>query len=134
MRCIYPCMIITCLLMLTSCQRNEPCHPLQGSWISDEGQKLIFAEGGKAALITYFGATSRDTFFATVHYPCKGSPGTLDLLPDTAHNRIINYRFFGLIAWSGDTAFSLHMVKGRDDSVRPPVFELSEARKFYREK
>jgi hypothetical protein len=133
MRSIIYGTITLLMFMLVSCQRSEPCQPLQGTWTSSEGQKLVFAEGGKAALITYFGMSSADTFFANVAYTCDNSPGMLDLLIDTMRNVSFKYHLFGLIAWSGDSVFSLHLAKGRDASVRPKAFDLQEAKRFRRE-
>jgi hypothetical protein len=121
------------VFLMASCQRNEPCYPLNGTWKNSEGQKLVFAEGGKAALITYFGATASDTFYANINYACSNSPGVLDLLIDTLRNTNFKHHFFGLISWSSDTMFSLHMVKGRDAQSRPQVFMLNEAKQFSKE-
>jgi hypothetical protein len=125
--------------MLTLSCKQEVCHPLSGSWQSETGQQLVFSEplqegetGRAAALITYFGSSHRDTFFARANYQCAKNPGILDLLMDTLKNTNLQNHLFGLITWSGDSVFSLHYERGKNDTERPEVFDIEQAIRFRR--
>jgi hypothetical protein len=120
---------ICATLALLSCTPKE-CNPLQGTYINEEGQKLEFAEGGKAQFITFFGTTASDTVFANMRYACNENPGLFDLIIDTIEQKALRNSFFGLLSWSGDSMFLVHMESGRNASVRPTAFSLDRAKRF----
>jgi hypothetical protein len=131
--------VLTTFFML-SCE-PEVCHTLSGSWKSDSGQELVFYEfldgnqtGQNAALITYFGTSHSDTFFAKANYQCAQKPGILDLLLDTIKNTSFQNHLLGLISWNSDSVFSLHYERGKSASERPSVFDLNRAVRFERMK
>jgi hypothetical protein len=138
MRPILYSLLCSLVFICASCQQ-ETCHQLGGTWVNNEGQKLIFENTSgdeapeKAALVTYFGVSASDTFFANVRYRCDRSPGVLDLLIDTLKTKTIKHHLLGLISWSNDSVFSLHQAKGREEPDRPQLFDLNESSKFVRE-
>ena len=120
-------------LLFNACKPAQPCPPIVGSWIGQEGSKLILKPDGKAQLITFFGATASDTFFARYQYDCSETPALLDLSTDSSIIQTLHANLFGLVVWSGDTSFSWHSESGKTSADRPKDFRLEDAQSFKRD-
>lgn len=106
---------------LYACGPSARCLPLTGTWTDQEGQDLVFQDGGKAFWLTHFGSMS-DTITLEYTLDCHANPVTLDLMQFSGgpHSGKI---LFGIVEWLSDSSFRFRYEAGLQSSTRPKEFD-----------